>query len=99
LAEFWAAISTGVLLLGAVALAVVGDRLIGGLVVLVITAALVDSILRGTIARLLLNVTIAAAVITVGVLVYEFFWQLTLVAIATIGVLILLDNIRELHGR
>jgi hypothetical protein len=99
LAEFWAAISTAVLLLGAVALAVVGDRIIGGLIVLVITAALVDSILRGTIARLLLNVTIAAAVVTVGILIYEFFWQLTLVAIATIGVLILLGNIRELRGR
>jgi hypothetical protein len=99
LAEFWAAISTGVLLLGGVALAVVGDRLIGGLVVLVITAVLVDSILRGTMARLLLNVAIAAAVVTVGILIYEFFWQLTLVAIATIGVLILLGNIRELRGR
>jgi hypothetical protein len=99
LAEFWAAVSTGVLLLSAVALVVVGDRIIAGLVVLVITAVLVDSILRGTIVRLLLNVTIAAAVVTVGILIYDFFWQLTLAAIATIGVLILLDNMRELHGR
>jgi len=99
LAEFWAAISTGALLLGAVALLVIGDRVITGLVMLVITAVLVDSILRGTIARLLLNVTIGAAVIALGILIFEFFWHLTLAAIAIIGVLILLDNVRELHGR
>jgi hypothetical protein len=100
LAEFWAAVSTAVLLLGAVALiAFGGSDAIAGLVMLLITAVLVDSILRGTIVRLLLNVTIAAAVIAAGILIFEFFWQVTLVAIAAIGVLILLDNVRELRGR
>jgi hypothetical protein len=46
-----------------------------------------------------LNLSIVAALVAVGVFIYEFFWQLTLAGIAAIGVLILLDNVRELRGR
>ena len=72
---------------------------IGAVALLVAGAILVDSILQGTAVRLLLNTTIVLAVISVGVLVYEFFWQVALIAVALIAVVILLENLRELRGR
>lgn len=99
LAEFWAATSVGiVLLLAAVMLAVGIDRLwlIG---VLLGSVVLVDSILRGYLERLLLNVTVVLASVSGLILVYDFYWQAALATIAVVGVIVLRDNIRELRGR
>jgi hypothetical protein len=98
--EFWAAVSTGIVLLGAVALIAAG--LTGGLVAVLSLFALVivvESILTGKIERLLLNLAIVLAVASGAVLLFEFFWQVVLAAAAGLGLLILYDNLRELRRK
>jgi hypothetical protein len=99
IAELWAAVSTGLLLLGAAAVLAIGwDPILAGLGLLA-AALLVDSILRGTVTGLLLNVTIGLALVTAFVLAYEYYWQLSLAGIAFIGLFILLQNLGELRGQ
>jgi hypothetical protein len=86
-------------LLLAVALIAAGVHEISAVVIVIAGAVLVDSILQGTVVRLLLNTTVVLAVIATAVLIYEFFWQFSLVAIAAIGVLVLTENLRELRAR
>jgi hypothetical protein len=98
LAELWAAASTGLLLILAAGLIAAGVHELSAVAIVIVGAVLVDSILQGTVIRLLLNVTIILALITAGVLVREFFWQLSLLTIAAIGVVILVQNVRELRA-
>ncbi len=98
LAELWAALTVGLLLLGAAGLTYAGTTwtVIGALI---LAGVLVDSILRGTLVNFLLNATIVLAVITAGVLFYEFWWQTLLAAMALLGVMLLVDNLREFRRR
>jgi hypothetical protein len=98
-AELWAAASSGLVLLAAVLLLALGSHPLVVVLLLVALAVLVDALLRGYVVRLLLNCTIALALLTLAVLVSEFFWQLSLIAIAIVGVMILRENLRELRGR
>jgi hypothetical protein len=99
-AEIWAALSTGLLLIGGVALLLLGiDDLVFALGVLVAAVVVVESLFHGRIVDLLLNVVLGLAVATGLVLVYEFFWQITLGTVAAIAVLIVVENLRELRGR
>jgi hypothetical protein len=100
LAEVWAALSTGVLLLIGAFLLVA--RLVNpalSVALVIVTVVLVESILNRRLDRLLLNVTIALAGVSALVLIYEFFWQISLAVVAAMAVLILVDNVRELRGR
>jgi hypothetical protein len=100
LAETWAAISTGVLMIGVVAM--VGLGIAGWVVTLAFIfgmVLLVESILRRKVINLLVNATIILALITSGVLFYEFFWQLVIIGTIAVATLIIADNIRELWHR
>lgn len=100
IAELWAAVSTGILLLlGVVLLAtdITGPIVAVGLVIG--TVLLVESILTGHLERLLLNVTIVLAVLASLVLFYEFFWQISLIAVAALAILLIVENVREVSGR
>ncbi|MFN8558573.1 MAG: DUF4200 domain-containing protein [Dehalococcoidia bacterium] len=100
LVEIWAALSTGLLLLGGVALLVFGvANPLVALIMLVATVVVVENILHRRVQRLLLDITVGLAFATTLVLVYEFYWPVTIGAIAAIAGLILFDNIRELRGR
>jgi hypothetical protein len=98
LAELWAAMSTGLLLLLAVGLIALGVHELSAVVIVIIGSVLVDSILRGTVVHLLLSVTILLAIACTAVLVYTFWWQLALFSIAAIGLVILVENLRELRA-
>jgi hypothetical protein len=100
LAETWAAISTGVLMIGVVAM--VGLGIAGWMVTLAFIfgmVVLVESILRRRVINLLVNATIILALITSGVLIYEFFWQLIIIGTIAVATLIIADNLRELRHR
>ena len=100
LAELWAALSVGLLLLTGAALVTFTDTdTLASIGVLIAAAVFVDSILRGTLRTLLLNTTVVLAVITGAILIYEFAWQLALAGVAVIGVIILAQNLRKLRGR
>jgi hypothetical protein len=62
---------------------------------LILAGILVDSILRGTLVHFLLNATVVLAVVTAAVLFYEFWWQTLLGALGLLGVMLLVDNLRE----
>jgi hypothetical protein len=63
------------------------------------TVLLVESILTGHLERLLLNVTIVLALLASLVLFYEFFWQISLIAVAALAILLIVENVREVSGR
>jgi hypothetical protein len=99
LAELWAALSTSALLLIGVFL--LWTRLaqpVLAVALVIVSVVVVESILNRRIDRLLLNVTIALATVTVLVLIYEFFWQISLGLVAALALLLLRDNLRELRG-
>lgn len=100
IAEFWAAASTGVLLLLGLALFATNaaDPVVS--VLLVVGAVLlVESILTRRLARMLLNVTIVLAVLASLVLLYEYFWQVCIVAVGALALLLIVENVREVRGR
>jgi hypothetical protein len=100
LAEMWAAISVGVLMLGIVAM--VGLGVAGWTVTLVFIAGMVlvvESILRKRVIRLLVTVTIVLALVTGAILVYEFFWWMIVAVTVAVAMMIITDNVRELWGR
>jgi hypothetical protein len=100
LTEIWAALSTGLLLIGGVALLLLGvDNLVVALGMLVAAVVVVESLFHGRIVDLLLNVVLGLGVATGLVLVYEFFWQIALFTVAAIAALIIIENLRELRGR
>jgi len=98
IAEVWAGLSIGILLLGGVLIMLFdADNPITALVLFLTAIIVVESILHRSLVRLLINVTIVLALLCTLVLVYEFFWYLTLIAVVVIAVIILWDNIRELR--
>ena len=100
LAEMWAAVSVGVLMLGIVAM--VGLGVAGWTVTLGFIAAMViviEAILRQRVIQLLTTVSIILALITAAVLFYEFFWWVIVVVTVAVATLIITDNVRELWHR
>lgn len=98
LLEIWAATSIGLLLVGMVALAVAAPQhLLDGALALVAALVVVEAVFRRRLARLVSTVSVGLAIISVGVLVYHLFWQLTVAWILAAGLYVLWENIRELR--
>jgi len=99
LLEIWAATSIGLLLLGTVALAAwAPERLVYGALVMAGMFVVVEAAFRRGLARLTSSVTVALAVASLGILVYEFFWGLLVFSVVAAGLFILWENVRELRG-
>jgi hypothetical protein len=98
LLEIWAATSIGLLLLGMVVLAVAAPQhLLDGALALIGTLIVVESVFQRRLARLVSTVAIALAVVSVGVLVYELYWQMVVIGVAVAGLFVLWENVRELR--
>jgi hypothetical protein len=98
LAETWAAISVGILLIGSVLLVWLAREyftywLLSGLAVLFF----LEAAFRGHLTRLITNITVALAIASTVLLVYEFFWYILAFLVLATGVYILVDNLRELR--
>jgi len=99
-AEAWAAVSVGLMLFSFVGIAVFqAEHLILGLVLSIAVFAFVEAGFRGRLTNLVSSANVALAVVAVLVLVYEFFWQLVVAAVLTVGLYVLADNLRELLRR
>lgn len=97
IAELWAAMSIGGLLVGVVLLALFSPRhLVAGLGLLLTTFVFIEAGFRRQLGKLISSITIALAVIAAGVLLYEFFWQLIILGVVLIGVYLTWENLREL---
>jgi hypothetical protein len=98
LLEIWAATSIGLLLVGMVVLAVMArHHLFDGALALVAALVVVEAVFQRQLARLVSTVAVGLAILSVGILVYELFWQLLVVSILAAGLFVLWENIRELR--
>ncbi|MBA2452869.1 MAG: hypothetical protein H0V47_06835 [Chloroflexia bacterium] len=99
LAEGWAALSIGLLLLFFVGLMLSGVA--SWIAVLALVTGmffLVEAFLYRKLERLLLNATILLAVLATAVLIWEFFWYILVAGAVALATLIITDNMRELRG-
>jgi hypothetical protein len=96
-AEMWAALSIGLLFVLIGSLIVIGAPWFTTLIALGAGFLVIDNILRGTVVGMFLSAVLVLAVLTVGVLVYQFFWVVVLAALTIAGISILRNNLRELR--
>jgi hypothetical protein len=98
LAEAWAALSVGLVLISLVAIvAFEREHLTGALVVSIALFAFVEAGFRGRLTNLISSINVGLAIVSVLVLAYEFFWQAVILAVLVIGLYVLWDNLRELR--
>lgn len=96
-AEAWAAVSIGLMLISFVILVLFAQHyLIWGLVSLVSLMVLVEAGFRRQLARLVTSITIGLAIISALILLYDFFWQIVILAVLLAGGYIMWENVREL---
>ena len=98
--EFWAALSSGLLFLTlAISFLVMPGNWLLLVPIVIGSFALIESALRGQIARLLLNVTLFLATISAGVLLVQFFALAIVLAMLALARLLIVENWREFVGR
>lgn len=97
LAETWAAVSIGLVMVGFVALVLFArEYLVLGLVALVSLLVFIESGFRRRLSRLTARVTVGLAVVSALVLLYEFFWPVVILAVLAAGTYMMWENLREL---
>jgi hypothetical protein len=97
-AEFWAAISIGLVMVGFVALVLFArPYLLFGLVGLLSVIIFVEASFRRQLARLVDAVTIALSIVAALVLLFQFFWNIVIVAVILAGGYIMWENLHELR--
>ena len=98
-AEFWAAISIGLMMVGFVGLALFARQyLVFGLVAMLAAIIFVEASFRRQLARLVDSLTVALAIVAALVLLFEFFWQLAVLLVLVAGAYIMIENLRELRS-
>jgi hypothetical protein len=99
IAEFWAAISIGLMIVGFVALVLFGRQyLLFGLIALLAVIIFVEASFRRQLARLVDSLTIALAIGAALVLLAHWFWEITVIAVLIAGAYIMWENLRELRS-
>lgn len=97
LAEFWAAISIGIVLVAFVALVIFArEALLLGVAALVGLAVLFEALFRGRLGDLIFRLTVLLSITAMLVLFYEFFWQVVVVSVLFAGGYMLWENLREI---
>jgi len=98
-AEFWAAISIGLVMVGFVALVLFArPYLLFGLVGLLSVIIFVEASFRRQLARLVDAVTIALSIVAALILLFQFFWNIVIVAVILAGGYIMWENLHELRS-
>jgi len=96
-AQFWAAISIGLVMVGFVALVIFARSfLLFGLVGLLSVLIFVEASFRRQLASLVDSLTIALAIVATAVLVFQFFWPIVVAAVILAGGYIMWENLHEL---
>lgn len=100
LVETWAAVSVGGLLLGFGVILLFFPQIwieaAGGMVLAFLA---IDAALRRHLTDLLVATSVILALLSLGVLLYEFFIESVVIVVALLSLLIIVDNFRELRGR
>ncbi|HJW90261.1 MAG TPA: hypothetical protein VJ436_06440 [Anaerolineales bacterium] len=99
LAEGWAAISIGLMMLSFVGIVLFARQyLLVGLLAMVPIIIFLEAGFRRRLTRLINALTITLAVLATGVLVYEFFWPLVVFLVLLAGGYIIWENVKELRA-
>jgi hypothetical protein len=101
LAEFWAAVSIGLMMIAVVLLVIFAKRfLLAGLVTMLLVLITVEAGFRKRLWSLTRNFAILLAVAAVLILMYEFFWTFLVILVMLAGFYMIIENLRELftHG-
>jgi hypothetical protein len=97
-AEIWAAVSVGLMLLALVWILMFGRQAIeSALVASIALFALLEASFRGRMANLVSSLNVGLGMLAALIIAYEFFWQLVALAVLVVGLYILWDNLRELR--
>jgi hypothetical protein len=96
IAELWAAVSVGLMLIVLVVVAVYQrDHVIVALILSFSLFAFVEAGFRGRLTSLVGSANAGLAVGAALVLLYQFFWQIVVFGVLGVGLYILWDNLRE----
>ena len=98
-AELWAAVSIGAMVIGLVAVILFAQQyLILGLVMLLSLFIFIEANFRKQLQHLIASVTLGLAVISTLIILYQFFWDIIVLAVLLAGGYIMWENLRELWG-
>jgi hypothetical protein len=96
--EVWAAVSVGLMLIALVGIFVYErEHLISMLVFGIALFAFVEASFRGWVVNLVSSLNVGLGVVAGLVILYEFFWQIAVLALLAVGVYVLWENLRELR--
>lgn len=99
LAEGFAAVSIGLVMIGIVLLIVFAQQYLAiGLAVLIGLLVFVEAGFRRRLSSLISSLVIGLAVVSALVLIMEFFWQLIVALVLSAGLYIMWENIREIRA-
>lgn len=100
MAETWSAISIGLLLIGFVGITLFARHyLLVGLTLLISAIVFVEAGFRRQLAQLITSLTIGLAVVCTLIVLFEFFWEIVVLAVLVAGSYIMWENWRELRGQ
>lgn len=98
LAEAYSAVSIGALMIGIVLLVVFARQyLLFGLAAMIGALVFIESSFRRRLTRLITSLSVALALVTLLVLLFEFFWGVVVALVLAAGLYIIWENVRELR--
>jgi hypothetical protein len=97
-AEIWAAVSVGLMLMALVWIVVFErQQIASALVASIALFAFLEASFRGRLSNLVSSVNVGLGIVAALIIAYEFFWQFVALAVLTVGLYVLWDNLRELR--
>jgi hypothetical protein len=96
LAQTWSAVSIGILLLAFAVLAQFSSAWGLGMLILLGSYAFLEALFRRSVRTLVSSVVLALALFTLLLLVITFFRPLALALVVAIGLILIVDNLREI---
>lgn len=98
LAEVFAAVSIGFVMVGVVLLIVFARQyLLVGLATMIGLVIFLEAGFRRQLARLINSLTVGLAVVSAFVLLYEFFWPIVVGGVLATGIFIMWENVKEIR--
>lgn len=97
LAEFWAAISIGLLMIAFVILVLFfRQHIFSGLVVLISAFVFIESGFKRQLPQVINSIAIGLAVVSALLIIFHFFWPLVVIGVVLAGLFVMWENLREL---
>jgi hypothetical protein len=98
LAETWSALSVGLLLVSSAVIAQLSGAWQTGLLALLGVYGFIEALFRRQVQVLIRYLVVSLALLSALVLLYEFFWPIVVTLVLLAGLLIIVENVRELRA-